>query len=80
MIITIDKSTCTFLLHLNPHKTSAVVEGDASLQRTYSALTLEELQRLYQNTTGYTIECPDYNATLQACKTLALRFLTATTE
>jgi hypothetical protein len=77
MLITIDKDSCVFLLHLNP--CSNCIEGDATVNRTYSALALEQLQRLYHNTTGYTIECTDYNATLQACKTLGLKFLTAAT-
>jgi len=79
MQVIIDKDTCTFLLRLRPNTTS-LIQGDATVNRTYSALTLAQLQALYQNSTGYAIECPDYNATLQACKSIALRLLSAAAE
>ena len=79
MQIVIDKDACTFLLKLGARNRHCV-EGDATISRTYSALTLPQLQRLYLNTTGYTLEVQDYNAALQACKALALRLLSATTE
>jgi len=79
MRIVIDTADCRFALHLNP-RTPGTIEGDACVSRTYSALTIEQLRRLYYNTTGYTVECDDYNATLQACKYLAIRLLTATNE
>jgi hypothetical protein len=79
MHIAIDTVDCRFALHLNPHK-HGLLECDASVSRTYSVLTLEQLRRLYLNTTGRVIECQDYNATLQACKYLANLLLTAIHE
>jgi hypothetical protein len=79
MQIAIDTVDCTFVVHLNRRKSSTLV-GDASVNRTYSALTLNQLRLLYCNTTGYAIECLDYNATLQACKHLATLLLTSIDE
>jgi hypothetical protein len=81
MKIVIDVTAAQFLLVLNSqHHAHHYAEGDASVSRTYSALTLEQLRRLYHNTTGRAINCPDYNATLQACKYLANLLLTAIHE
>ena len=82
MRIVIDVTKAEFALVLSPSKREShhYVEGDATVNRTYSALTLGQLRRLYLNTTGYALDCPDYNACLQACKMLAVRLLTATTE
>ena len=80
MRITIDVTTAQFLLVLNPQRPPHhYIEGDATVSRTYSALTLGQLQRLYHNTTGHTLEVRDYSAALQACKFLAIRLLTTDT-
>lgn len=77
MRIVIDTAHATFELVLNPSKRADYVEGDATVSRTYSALTLAQLQRLYVNTTGFELAATDYNAALQACKYLAIRLVTA---
>lgn len=76
MRITIDIAEAKFALVLNPSKPDRYVEGDATVSRTYSALTLAQLQQLYTNTTGFALTCADYNAALQTCKHLAIRILT----
>lgn len=76
MRIVIDVTEAKFLLVINPSKPHHYVEGDATVSRTYTALTLGQMQRLYQNTTGYELAAADYNAALQACKYLAVRLLT----
>lgn len=75
MKVLIDTASCVFSFQLSPG--AKVVEGDATLNRTYSALTLEQLRRLYRNHTGYTLETTDYNAAVQTCKTLAVRLITS---
>jgi hypothetical protein len=77
MRLAIDKTDLRFELHL---RKAGHLDGDVTVGRTYSALTLEQLRVLYYNTTGHNIECLDYNATLQACKHLAERLLTAAQE
>lgn len=52
---------------------NAIVIGDASANRTYSAFTDLELKLLYSNTTGFKHEGFDYNALLQACRALGLK-------
>lgn len=49
--------------------------GDSQFNRTYAPLTLEQLQKLYANTTGFPTSCTDYNAMLQACRRLGQIFL-----
>ena len=80
MRIVIDVTAAKFELVLNPSKRHHVVEGDATVSRTYSALTLGQLRRLYTNTTGFSLDSADYNSALQACKFLALRLLTTDKE
>jgi hypothetical protein len=75
MRILIDKAACVFMFQLTG-KNPTVIEGDASVSRTYSALTLAQLQRLYRNHTGFTLATTDYNAAVQTCKALAIRLLT----
>lgn len=77
MRIVIDVTDTRFGLVLNPSNRHNYVEGDATVSRTYSALTLGQLQRLYLNTTGVALTTSDYNAALQSCKYLALRLLSA---
>jgi hypothetical protein len=74
--VIIDVTKAEFAFVLSPSKPHHYVAGDATVSRTYSALTLGQLRRLYSNTTGYQLDCADYNAALQACKYLALRLLT----
>lgn len=74
MRVLIDADACLFALQLAP--SGRTVEGDATVSRTYSALTLTQLQRLYRNHTGYTLGTTDYNAAIQTCKGLAIRLLT----
>ena len=76
MRIVIDVTAAKFELVLNPSKRNHYVEGDATVSRTYSALTLAQLRQLYLNTTGFALACQDYNAALQTCKHLAIRILT----
>jgi|PlaIllAssembly_1097288.scaffolds.fasta_scaffold103133_2 hypothetical protein len=79
MRIIIDVTAAQFLLILNPqHPPHHYVEGDATVSRTYSALTRGQLQRLYRNTTGYELASTNYNSAIQACKTLAIRLLSTT--
>lgn len=78
MRVVIDVTEGKFLLVLNPSKPHHYIEGDATVSRTYSALTLGQLRRLYENTTGVSLEATDYNAALQACKYLAIRLLDTT--
>jgi hypothetical protein len=77
MHIMIDVAEAKFAFVLNSNKPAKCVEGDATVSRTYSALTLPQLQRLYRNTTGFDLACQDYSAALQTCKHLAIRLLTA---
>jgi hypothetical protein len=74
MRVLIDADACLFALQLAP--SGRTVEGAASINRTYSALTLAQLQQLYLNHTGFTLATTDYNAAVQTCKTLAIRLLT----
>jgi len=76
MRIVIDVTEARFLHIVNPSKSGQYIEGDATVSRTYSALTLGQLQRLYANTTGFALTASDYNAALQACKFLAIKLLT----
>lgn len=77
MKIVIDVTEAKFLLILNPQMPPHhYVQGDATVSRTYSALTLGQLQRLYDNTTGYELTATNYSSALQACKFLAIRLLT----
>ncbi len=78
MRVLIDTAACLFALQLAP--SGRTVEGDATVSRTYSALSLEQLRRLYVNTTGFALAATDYNSTLQACKFLAIRLLTTDTK
>ena len=75
MKIVIDVTKAEFSFVLNCTAKHHYVIGDATVSRTYSALTLGQLQRLYANTTGYQLDDVDYNSALQACKYLALRLL-----
>jgi hypothetical protein len=77
MRIRINITDAKFELVLNPSAQSKCIEGDAEVSRTYSALTLEQLQRLYANTTGFSLEATDYNTAIQTCKFIAIRLLTA---
>jgi hypothetical protein len=74
--IIIDVAAAQFALVLNPN----YIKGDATVSRTYSVLSLTQLQALYRNTTGFVLYCTDYNACLQTCKNLAIRLLTAKGE
>jgi hypothetical protein len=77
--IVIDVTEAKFLLVLNPQRPPEhYIEGDATVSRTYSALTLAQLQRLYSNTTGHALSTSDYSAALQTCKHLAVRLVTMT--
>ena len=76
MRVVIDVTEARFLHIIAPSKPDQCLEGDATVSRTYSALTLRQLQRLYENTTGFALTTSDYNATLQACKFLAIKLLT----
>ena len=76
MKIVIDVTAAKFELVLNPSKRNHYIEGDATVSRIYSALTIGQLRRLYTNTTGYQLDGADYNSALQACKFLAIRLLT----
>lgn len=76
MRIVIDVTEARFCFLLNSErKPHHYVEGDATVSRTYSALTLGQLQRLYHNTTGLELCASDYSAALQACKYLAIRLV-----
>lgn len=76
MLIRIDVTHCRFVVAgERPPADSRLIEGEAKLSATYSKLTRTELAELYRNCTGYVYAGDDYNALLQACKTLGLHFL-----
>jgi len=79
MIITIDRAQLCFAFVLNAIRSDRHTVGEAELLRTYTQLSADELRTLYKNTTGFVCYSTDYNALLQVCRFLGLRYLQGAT-
>jgi len=64
--IYLDRVALVFTVRPGPN----TLRGSVHTNRTYAALTLEQLCRLYWNTTGLELRPHDYNSAIQACRSL----------